>query len=193
MGATSYAQSMVALPNIPDKFWDNVNILHPTTKALIDKNEKQDGGLNWSPTRMATVDSNGGYYAGTTTSAVTTTAQGNNILNEVYNWVYLANAITLLASDRIVTGTSPLVKITALESKKYSAKMYHMQLLANGVINGDGTSNLPYGLVKLVTPTATFGGVVPADDTDWVPQTTTSATVLSGPSVIETMLNAASW
>src|SRR6185369_8269703 len=31
------------------------------------------------------------------------------------------------------------------------------------------------------------------DDTDWVPQTTTSATVLSGPSVIETMLNAASW
>ena len=191
--ATSYAQSMVALPRIPDQFWDNVNIEHPTTAKLIDKGEKQDGGLNWSPTRMATTDSNGGYYAGSTTSAVVTTAQGNNILNETYNWVYCSNAITLLAQDRIVTGESPLVKITALESKKYSAKMYHMQLLANGVINGDGNSNLPYGLVKLVTPTATFGGIDPAVDTDWTPQTSTAATVLSGPSIVETMINQASW
>lgn len=191
--ATSYAQSMVALPNIPDKFWDNINILHPTTKKLIDKGEKMDGGLNWSPTRMATVDTGGGYYAGSTTAAVVTTAQGNDILNETYNWVYCANAITMLKQDSVVTGNSPLVKITAIESKKYSAKMYHLQLLANGIINGDGSSNAPYGLVKLVTPTATYGGVDPSQDTDWTPQTTTAATVLSGPSIIETMINSASW
>ena len=191
--ATAYAQSMVALPLIPDRFWDNVNHLHPTLSKLIDKGQKMDGGLNYSPTRMATVDTNGAYYAGTTTAAVVSSAQGNNILNETYNWVYVANAITMLKSDMVVTGTSPLVKITALESKKYAAKMRHLQLLADGAINGDGSSNKPYGLVVLVTPTSTYGGVDPAVDTDWTPQTSTAATVLSGPSIIETMLNQSTW
>jgi hypothetical protein len=191
--ATSFAYSMVALPNIPGKFWDNVNREHPTTAKFIDKGDKQDGGLNYSPTRMATVDTNGGYYAGTSTSAVVAAAQGNNILNETYNWVYLANAITLLKSDLVVTGTSSLVKIPAMESKKYSAKMRHMQLLADGFMNGDGTSNTPNGMVDLITPTDVFGGVDPAVDSDWTPQTSTSATVLSGPSVVQTMLDNATW
>src|SRR6185369_13770160 len=173
---TAFASSMVALPNIPSKFWDNVNIEHPTTAIFIDKNETQDGGLNFSPARMATVDSGGGYYAGTSTSAVTTAAQVNDILNETYNWVYVANPITMLKSDMVVLGQSPLVKITAIESKKYSAKMYHMQLIATGFMTGDGTSNTPQGLKDLVTPTTTYGGVVPATDADWTPQTTTAAT-----------------
>ena len=191
--ATAFAYSTIALPNIPSKFWDNINVEHPTLMKFIEKNETQDGGLNYSPTRIATLDSAGGYYAGTSTSAVTTAAQGNNILAETYNWVYLANPITMLKSDFVVAGESPLVKITAIEAKKYSAKMYHLQLLADGFINGNGTSNKPDGLVQLITPTATYGGVVPADDADWTPQTSTSATVLSGPSLVETMLNTCTW
>jgi hypothetical protein len=38
-----------------------------------------------------------------------------------------------------------------------------------------------------------FGSVDPANDPDWTPNSTTTATVLSGPSVIETMLDNCAW
>ena len=190
--ATSYARTMVALPKITAPT-DNINLDHPTLQKFIDKGETQDGGTEWAPTRYATADSNGAYFDGDTTSATLTTAQGNNILKEDYYWVHCDNAITLLHNDLVQTGKSALVKITALESKRFSAMKRHLQLLADGFINGDGSSNKPYGLAVLINPASTYGAVVPGTDTDWVSKTTTAATVLSGTSLLESMINTCSF
>ncbi len=190
--ATSYARSMVALPKITSPT-DNVSTEHPTLQRYIDKNETQDGGTNWSPTRYATADSAGGYFEGDVTTAVLTTAQGNNILNEVFSWAHVCNPITVTHADLIQTGNSKLVKVAALESKRFSAQKRHDVLLAAGFINGDGTSNVPQGLADLVNPSDTYGTVVPGTDADWTPKTETSATVLSGSSIIESMINKCSF
>ena len=191
--ATSPNINTQAWVDIPKKFWDNINILHPTTKKFLDKDEKQDGGLSYAPNRVALKDSTGGYFAATTTSAVVTASQSNELLNETYNWVHCINDILITYDEQIRAGESPFTRVTALERAKYAAKMRHLDLLASGFMNGDGTSNQPVGLVKLINPTAVYGGVDPAVDTDWASQGTTVATTLSGPSVIETMIDNASW
>lgn len=180
--------------DIPKKFWDNVNILHPTTKRFLDKDEKQDGGLSYAPNRVALKDATGGYFAATNTSAVVTASQSNELLNETYNWVHLINDILITYDEQIRAGESPFTRVTALERAKYAAKMRHLDLIASGFINGVyGINNQPDGVNQLCLPTGTYGGVVPATDSDWTPQSTTAATVLSGPSIVETMIDNTAW
>ncbi len=192
MGTTPSISS-VALPVIPSQFWDNINTLHPTAMKFINKNEKQDGGLYYAPNRVALQDSGGGYFASTQTSAVVTASQSSDLLPEQYNWVHVINDMLITYDQQVRQGESPYTKITALEAARYQAKQRHIVLLANGIINGNGANNTPYGLVVLVTPSSTYGGVVPGTDGDWVPQTITAGATLSGPSIVETMMDNCSW
>ena len=192
--ATSPSITTQAWVDIPKKFWDNVNVLHPTTKRFLDKDEKQDGGLSYAPNRVALKDTTGGYFAATTTSAVLTASQTNELLNETFNWVHLINDILITYDEQIRAGESPFTRVTALERAKYAAKMRHLDLLASGFINGvNGVSNQPDGVYQLIKPTGVYGGVDPAVDTDWASQATSSATVLSGPSIVETMIDNTAW
>jgi hypothetical protein len=194
MAPTTPSITTQAWVDIPKKFWDNINILHPTTKILLDKDEKQDGGLSYAPNRVALKDTGGGYFAATNTSAVLVASQTNELLNETYNWVHCINDILITYDEQIRAGESPFTRVTAMERAKYAAKMRHLDILALGIMNGVSTTpNQPDGLVQLINPTATYGGVNPANDTDWVSQATTAATTLSGPSIVETMIDNSSW
>jgi hypothetical protein len=125
---------------------------------------------------------------------VLTASQTNELLNETYNWVHCINDILITYDEQVRAGESPFTRVTAMERAKYAAKMRHLDLLATGIMNGVSTNaNQPDGLVQLITPTATYGGVVPGTDTDWVSQATTIATTLSGPSIVETMIDNCSW
>jgi len=193
MAPTSPNINTQALPAIPSKFWDNINTLHPTTMKFINKKDKQDGGLSYNPNRIALQDTGGGYFSSTQTSAVLTASQTSDLLNEVYPWVHVINDMLLTYDQQVRAGESPYTKITALEASKYQAKQRHLVLLANGIVNGNGGGNTPSGLVTFISPTATFGGVNPSNDPDWATQTQTAATILSGPGVVETMLDSTSW
>jgi hypothetical protein len=193
MGATTPNVNTQALPVIPSKFWDNINTLAPTLMKFVNKNEKQDGGLYYAPNRIALKDTGGSWISSTSNSAVLTASQTSDLLNEQYTWKYVINDMLLTLDQQVRAGESPYTKITALEASKYQAKQRHIQLMSTGIMTGDGTSNTPIGLQSFITPTDVFGGVDPANDPDWTPQTSTSATTLSGPSIVETMIDNASW
>jgi hypothetical protein len=193
MTATSYSLATHVLPVIPATFEDSVNIEYPFLNKLLKKDEKQDGGLNYSPNRVATRDTGGGWFAGTATTAAVTASQVRNLLNSTFDWKHVINDMLLTYDQQVRAGSSPYTKVEAANESRYSAKMHHMKLLSDAVINGDGTSNAPYGLVKFLTPAGVWGGVDPANDADFDTHATTSATVLSGPSVIETMIDNSNW
>jgi hypothetical protein len=162
----------------------------------LDKDEKQNGGLSYAPNRVALRDQTGGYFAATTTSAVVTASQSNELLNETFNWSHLINDILITYDEQIRAGDSPFTRVKAIERAKYAAKMRHLDLIASGFMNGQGTNNQPYGLVALVSNTGggqLYGGVDATVDTDWVPQTTSNLTTLSGPSILETMIDNTAW
>jgi len=192
--ATSPNINTHVLPIIPTIFPDHIYHDHPTLMKLIDKGEKQDGGLNYAPNRISAVDNLGTWFAGTTLSAVVSSAsQTSKLLNETYNWYSVINPITLTYDERLRANQGPQVKIAMIEAKKKQAKLDHMTNLAAGVINGAGDSNKPYGVAVYIDPSATFGGVVPGTDTDWVSKAVSSQLYLSGPSVMQNLFQACLW
>lgn len=173
--------------NIPKNFFpDHVYEDHPTVMRLIDKNETQDGGLNFAPNRIATKDATSTWFAGTSLSAVISSAsQTSALLNETFNWTNVITPITIPYDERLrASGDSEFTRIAMEDSKKEQAKLDHIDQLSNKVMQGTGGSSTPIGLSVMLDPTATWGGVVPGTDTDWVSNTVTASTVYSGPSVL---------
>lgn len=186
--ATAYNINTHVLPNIPAKFWNQAYEQHPTLMKFIEKDEKQNGGLSYDPNRVSAQDGLGTWFAGTTQAAVISSAdQDNKLLKATYNWTNLINPITLTFDERNRAGDSEWTRIKALEVKMYQATQDHLTTMATKFMQGDGSSNTPYGLQVYITPTSTFGGVVPATDTEWVPKTSTSATTLTGEEQINAM------
>ena len=190
--STSTNINTSVLPNIPKGLYpDHIYHEHPTLMKFIDKNETQDGGLNYAPNRISAKDTAPTWFAGTSLSAaISSASQASTLLNETYNWTNVINAITLTYDDKLRAGSSEFTKITALEAHKKQAKLSHLDALGNYFMNGTGGSQTPYGLAVLVDPTATFGGVVPATDADWTPNTSTAALVFSGLSILQDLFQA---
>lgn len=193
--ATSPNINTHVLPNIPAGVYpDHAYHEHPTLMKLIDKGEKQNGGLSYAPNRISAVDNLGTWFAGTSLSAVVSSAsQTSKLLNETYYWTNVINPITLTYDERLRAGDNEFTKISMLEAKKKQAKLDHLTNLATGVINGDGTNSTPYGLNEYITPSSTFGGVNPSTDSDWTTHAVTSTTYLSGPSVLQNAWQACLW
>ena len=185
--ATSPNINTQVLSNIPKNFFpDHVYEDHPTIMKLIDKNDKQDGGLNWAPNRIATKDGTSTWFAGTSLAAVISSAsQTSALLNETYTWKSVITPMTLTYDERLrANGDSEFTRIAMEDSKKEQCKLEHMDDLSEKLMTATGSSNQPIGLAVMLDPTATWGTVVPADDVDWVPNTVTASTVYSGPSVL---------
>jgi hypothetical protein len=154
---------------------------------FIEKGEKQNGGLNFAPNRISAKDGASTRFAGTTmAAAISSASQTSKLLNETYNWTNLITAMTLTYDEKLrAKDDSPFTKIGMLEAKKKQAKLMHLNDLASDFMTGDGTAQKPYGLSQLVDPTAIFGGVDPAVDTDWISKTITAASLLSGVSTLQ--------
>ena len=195
MGATSPNINTHVLPNIPAGVYpDHAYHDHPTTMKLIEKGEKQNGGLNYAPNRISAIDNGGTWFAGTSLSAVVSSAsQTSKLLNETYNWTNMINPITLTYDERLRAGESEFAKISMLEAKKKQAKLDHMNNIAHGVMVSTGSANEPYGLSVYINPASTFGGVSPSNDADWVSKTVTAASILSGPSMLQNAWQACLW
>lgn len=186
---------MATSPSLTTHVWSNIpkNVYpdhtyedHPTLMRLIAKNQKQDGGLNYQPNRIATKDNTSTWFAGTTLSAVISSAsQTSALLSETYNWTNLVTPITITYDERLrASGDSEFTRIAMEDAKGEQAKLDHMNIMASKVSAGDGTSNTPRGLLYLVASTGAYGGVDPADDADWAGNAVSTATVLTGPSVL---------
>ena len=102
MSATSPNINTQVYSNIPKNFFpDHIYEDHPTLMRLIEKGDKQDGGLNWAPNRIATKDATSTWFAGTSLSAVISSAsQTSALLNETYVWKNIITPITLTYDER---------------------------------------------------------------------------------------------
>ena len=67
--ATSYNINTHVYSGIPTKFWNQAYEQHPTLMKFIDKDEKQNGGLDYAPNRVSAQDGLGTWFAGTTMAA----------------------------------------------------------------------------------------------------------------------------
>ena len=187
MSASTPALSTHVLPNIPKNFFPNhIYEKHPTLMKLIGKNEKQNGGLTYNPNRISAVDGTSTWFAGTALTAVISSASQTSALRtSSFSWTNLITPITITYDERNrAPGDSEFTRIAMSEAKGEQAKLDHMNEMATRVMVATGSSNQPVGLVSLVSPTATWGGISPSDDTDWAGKAITSATVATGPSTL---------
>ena len=185
--ATSFSLSTLVNTNIPKNFYpDHAYDLHPTLMTFIGKAKTQDGGRSYDPNRIATKDATSTWFAGTTLSAVISSAsQTGALLNETYPWTSVITPITLTYEERLkASGDSEEIRIKMQDAKKAQAKLDHMDALGAKLYAGDGTSNTPRGFLYLIQPTGAYGSADPSADADWAGQATTSATVMTGPSTL---------
>ncbi len=188
MGASTPALSTHVYPNIPKGLYPNhIYEKHPTLMKLIGKNEKQNGGLTYDPNRISATDGTTVWFAGTSLSAVISSASQTSALRKSsFSWTNLVTPITITYDERNrAPGDSEFTRIAMSEAKGEQAKLDHMNAMATKVSQGAGASNEPVGLVALVSPTATWGGIAPSDDSDWAGKAITSATVATGPSTLQ--------
>jgi hypothetical protein len=187
MSASTPALSTHVFPNIPKGYYPNhIYEKHPTLMKLIAKNEKQNGGLTYNPNRISATDGTSTWFAGTSLSAVISSASQTSALRtSSFSWTNLVTPITITYDERLRSPEGSEFTLIAMSAAKgEQAKLDHMNTMATKVMAGDGTSNVPVGLVNLVSPTATWGGISPSDDSDWAGKAITSATVLTGPSTL---------
>ena len=192
---TAYSLSTHVLPKIPKIYPDHVYNEHPTLTKFLEKGERQAGGLSYSPNRIAVKDGTSTWFAGTTmAAAISGASQTNRLLNANFYWTNVITPITLTYEELVKGDEAPLAIITSLEVKKKQAELDHHDSMSSGFLNGVAAGGTqPYGLVVLVTPSSTFGGVVPGTDTDYVSNTVTAATNFNGKSTIQNAYQACLW